>query len=692
MNGYDRRVLWVVVASAATHIGVERDGVGDFGGLILWMLIFIGCWIARSRVPAWLIVAAALANVLFAAAESRSSLFLACAAWFTCAALGLLALEQRRERERTMLLQPTDSPARNTGSAMFPLSALVCAIPLYLFVPKPTDWSIGGMRAAPDETRSARLSPVATRTLERESNASSEPAPTSPALGEPGLREEAPVAPARPEDGAYGEEFAIDAVARNKALANAIVMYVKSSRPLNVRSQVYDRFENDRWRRDPQSFEDHVLERGVLELPTPRFGVDPIRQTIEVVRTLDATLPHAPGLRRLRFPGERVRRYADDVFVLPQALQAHTTYSVDSELTLMERRYALAQQRAYDSYLDTTSLSGRQRALAQRVTEGSSGARAKALALEAFLRSEYEYSYDTIAQQGYTPLDRFLFETKRGHCEYFASALAMLLRAVDVPSRVATGFSLSAPNPITGYYEVKALDGHAWVEAFVDGRWIMLEPTPFYPLPRYRSEAQVADQLDEYLGRLAQTRELLAPDSLATRATQLARDAWQVARAITRTIAQVPTELGWIFPVALVLGALAAACAYLALLALTDGLDNRELRATLRRAAAANGRDGTLLAAAALEGAATRRGVARHPGTSFREYLAALAEAGYAIPDAFADDFDVARYGGDMQIGTQSICSVRELIEKRLAVDPWPRTRRMANAWRGSDGSPHPRG
>ena len=259
----------------------------------------------------------------------------------------------------------------------------------------------------------------------------------------------------------------------------------------------------------------------------------------------------------------------------------------------------------------------------------------------------------------------------------------MLLRAVDVPSRVVTGFALAAPNPITGYYEVKALDGHAWVEAFVDGHWVMFEPTPFYPLPQYRGEAQVADQLDDYLGRLAQTHELLDANSLEARAARLAHDVWQSTRDAMRAVAKVPTELGWIFPAALVLGAIAAAFAYLALLALGDSLENRQLRSMLRRAAASHGKDATLLTAWALEGVATLRGVERHAGTSFREYLATLGEAGYLVPDSFADDFDAARYGiGDADTGDHSTRSVGELIETRLTADPWPRMRRATNAWR----------
>src|SRR5262249_20229839 len=67
---------------------------------------------------------------------------------------------------------------------------------------------------------------------------------------------------------------------------------------------------------------------------------------------------------------------------------------------------------------------------------------------------------------------------RRGHCEYFASALALMLRAVEIPSRLVTGYKGAEPLASSGYYEVQQRHAHAWVEALVDGQWIVLDPTP----------------------------------------------------------------------------------------------------------------------------------------------------------------------------------------------------------------------
>jgi hypothetical protein len=136
---------------------------------------------------------------------------------------------------------------------------------------------------------------------------------------------------------------------------------------------------------------------------------------------------------------------------------------------------------------------------------------AAAARLEQYLRNEYDYSFSTlVSSQGRIPLEEFLFETRRGHCEYFATAMAVMLRTQNIPARLATGFSATTYNPLTGYYEVRALDAHAWVEAwFPDYGWVLFEPTAFYGLPQPREDASTGSQLSEYLDDLSRVWEYL---------------------------------------------------------------------------------------------------------------------------------------------------------------------------------------
>lgn len=103
----------------------------------------------------------------------------------------------------------------------------------------------------------------------------------------------------------------------------------------------------------------------------------------------------------------------------------------------------------------------------------------RARELERRLRTSYKYSIELLEREVPDPLAYFLFDRGKGHCEYFASALAVMLRVENIPARVITGFQTGELNPISGLYVVRASDAHSWVEAYIDGKgWVTLDPTP----------------------------------------------------------------------------------------------------------------------------------------------------------------------------------------------------------------------
>jgi len=75
------------------------------------------------------------------------------------------------------------------------------------------------------------------------------------------------------------------------------------------------------------------------------------------------------------------------------------------------------------------------------------------------------------------PVDMFLFDTRRGFCEHYASAFVVMLRAAGIPARVVTGYQGGEINPRGGYMIVRQSDAHAWAEAIIDGRWQRFDPT-----------------------------------------------------------------------------------------------------------------------------------------------------------------------------------------------------------------------
>lgn len=120
--------------------------------------------------------------------------------------------------------------------------------------------------------------------------------------------------------------------------------------------------------------------------------------------------------------------------------------------------------------------------LAREVTEGSATDDHKARSMEKYLRRNYGYTLHLLSAAVPDPLANFLFVRKKGHCEYFASAMAVMLRTVGIPSRVVTGFASGVYNPLTGWQVVRASDAHSWVEAWIPNRgWTTYDPTPADP-------------------------------------------------------------------------------------------------------------------------------------------------------------------------------------------------------------------
>jgi transglutaminase-like putative cysteine protease len=117
--------------------------------------------------------------------------------------------------------------------------------------------------------------------------------------------------------------------------------------------------------------------------------------------------------------------------------------------------------------------------LARTWTRNSSSDRSRAAAVEARLRKDYVYDLDSPSGAAANPLDDFLFESKRGHCEFYSTAMAILLRTQGVPTRNVTGFIGGTYNRFGNFYAVRQGDAHSWVEVYLDGEgWVRFDPTP----------------------------------------------------------------------------------------------------------------------------------------------------------------------------------------------------------------------
>jgi hypothetical protein len=117
--------------------------------------------------------------------------------------------------------------------------------------------------------------------------------------------------------------------------------------------------------------------------------------------------------------------------------------------------------------------------LARQATKYAKTPFDKALAIESFLRNRYTYTLNLTGKPGDDPLAHFLFETRGGHCEYFASSMVIMLRTLGIPSREVNGFLPGEYNDLGGDYIVRASDAHSWVEVYFPGMdWQVFDPTP----------------------------------------------------------------------------------------------------------------------------------------------------------------------------------------------------------------------
>jgi transglutaminase-like putative cysteine protease len=135
-----------------------------------------------------------------------------------------------------------------------------------------------------------------------------------------------------------------------------------------------------------------------------------------------------------------------------------------------------------DTYLQIPRLDPRIPELARQITKNAKTPFDKALVMESFLRDRFTYTLNLTGKPGDDPLAHFLFDTRAGHCEYFATAMTIMLRTLGIPAREVNGFLPGEYNDLGGDYIVRASDAHSWVEVYFPGNdWQVFDPTPAAP-------------------------------------------------------------------------------------------------------------------------------------------------------------------------------------------------------------------
>lgn len=277
-------------------------------------------------------------------------------------------------------------------------------------------------------------------------------------------------------------------------MANDIVMRVRTSRWTYYRALAFDHYNGTSWSiADDVKLTKHQSASPPVLLDPPFLGTDEIVQIFYVDRDMSNVVLGTFPISHVFFPGDTL--YTDPFWGVRAdfALEAGTTYSVISSVRPEDpgrlhriSQLPLRRQKYFENtapYLQLPdSVTPRVRALAAQLTAHDRGGYDKALRLMTWLRQTYPYSLDTApVRPGHEATDEFLYQSRAGSCEQFATALAVMCRCVGVPARLAVGYLPGNFNPLSGVYEVRASDAHAWVEVLVPWYgWVTLDPTPGY--------------------------------------------------------------------------------------------------------------------------------------------------------------------------------------------------------------------
>src|SRR3990172_2267516 len=136
-------------------------------------------------------------------------------------------------------------------------------------------------------------------------------------------------------------------------------------------------------------------------------------------------------------------------------------------------------------YLEVPPLDPRVGELARSLTAAFDNPYDKARELERYFRTQFGYTLEMPSEPQDDPIAHFLFERRKGHCEYFAASMTVLLRSLGIPARMVNGFLTGEYNEVGENYIVRAQDAHSWVEVFFPGvGWVEFAPTPPDPHPR----------------------------------------------------------------------------------------------------------------------------------------------------------------------------------------------------------------
>ncbi len=271
-------------------------------------------------------------------------------------------------------------------------------------------------------------------------------------------------------------------------LTENVLFTVSKSEPHYWRARIYDRYNSQGWFSSPLFLQ--TFDRELLESPEgPQSQRAPVKHTIRLNAVTDTLFPSGVPLDSDTASQLSVRESAPwDVFQVRSMIEMHINqkYEIESlisfaspdELRQAGNKYPYWVEDNYLQLPRTVPL--RVRELSREITRSPGNPYDRAVAIQEYLKKTYPYSLKVSPPpKGSDGVEYFLFSQKSGYCDYFASAMAVMLRASGIPARLVVGFAPGEWDESRQSFIVRDLNYHSWPEAFFPGYgWIEFEPTP----------------------------------------------------------------------------------------------------------------------------------------------------------------------------------------------------------------------
>lgn len=277
------------------------------------------------------------------------------------------------------------------------------------------------------------------------------------------------------EAAGFSDEVTLDSIGRIRGSREVAMRVLEEGGPpaeqeMRFKAATYDLYQGGSWRRSPRR--GHLARRqGARFLLGPQRPVRWATIWLQPLHSQSMPLPVETAAVEPRSSSLSIDEGGAVSFPI-------SPLEVREYRVGLARAPVLAGSTPTASALDLSGVTPRVASLAARVMGGGPAAE-RARRLESHLIDNYSYTLDFVGRSPENPIEEFLFRHRSGQCEYFASAMVLMLRSQGIPARLVTGFLGGEYNPFEGYTIVRENNAHAWVEAYFPGQgWRIFDPTP----------------------------------------------------------------------------------------------------------------------------------------------------------------------------------------------------------------------